>query len=308
MLDYKRVFKTKESRAFVLHMLDWVPDEAMVRLQYRLKTGRRLDLEHPSRFTEKLCWYKLFYRDRLMSQCADKYEARDYVRSCGLERLLPECYGVFRSPDDIDFDALPGRFVLKDTLGGGNNEVVVCRDKEGLDIDSAMAAMTAWTRPGRHRKHAGREWVYDRDEGSRIIVEELLEPEPPVAELIDYKFFFMNGKSSYLYVLCDRMPGEGGQLGVFETSSFKQVPVWRADERRLSRVVPKPPNYSEMVAAAERLAAPFPEARVDLYDLGPEKGIRFGELTFFDGSGYFKYEPDEFDLVMGHLFRLPEGR
>ena len=70
-----------------------------------------------------------------MFQCVDKYDVREYVKSKGLEDILIPCYGVFDSEDDIDWDDLPNQFVMKDTLGGGGNSVIIVKDKTKEDIN-----------------------------------------------------------------------------------------------------------------------------------------------------------------------------
>ena len=52
-----------------------------------------------------------------------------------------------------------------------------------------------------------------------------------------------------------------------------------------------------MVQVAERLSEGFPHVRVDLYNVMGQ--IYFGELTFYDGSGYMQFPPDNFDFEMG---------
>lgn len=90
-MDYKKIIKSRRTREKILNLLSFIPDKPMIKLQYKLKTGRRLDLENPKRFTEKLQWYKIYYRDPLMAQCVDKYEVRSYVESLGLGDILNEC-------------------------------------------------------------------------------------------------------------------------------------------------------------------------------------------------------------------------
>ena len=106
-------------RIKILRLLNFIPDKQMVRIQYKIKTGRKLNLKNPQRYTEKLQWYKLYYRNPLMLKCADKYDVREYVKNCGLDNILNECYGVYNTPEEIDFNKLPNKFVIKDTLGGG---------------------------------------------------------------------------------------------------------------------------------------------------------------------------------------------
>ena len=145
----------------------------MLKLQYYIKTGRKFDLKNPKRYTEKLQWYKLYYRDPLMAQCVDKYQVWKYVENCGIGDILNECYGLFVSPDESDFDALPNEFVLKDTLGGGGNSVIICHDKGKLDIPRISTQMRGWVKPN-SSKHPGREWVYERNNTSHRIPQKVV--------------------------------------------------------------------------------------------------------------------------------------
>ena len=117
--------------------------------------------------------------------------------------------------------------------------------------------------------------------------------------LKDYKFFCFNGEPKYLYVVTDRKPGEYAYFGVYDIA-FNKLLVYRCDERRAEYAVPKPKNYDEMVEIARKRSADFPQVRVDLYNIDGK--MFFGELTFYDGSGYFHYDPDSFDFEMGRCF------
>lgn len=132
-MDYKKIIKNRETRLKILSMFDFIPDKSMIKLQYFIKTGRRLNLKNPQRYTEKLQWYKLFYRDPLMQQCVYKYDVREYVKTKGLAHILNECYGVYERVEDIDFDSLPNQ--LKDTLGGGGNSIIICKYKANFKFE-----------------------------------------------------------------------------------------------------------------------------------------------------------------------------
>lgn len=300
-MDYKRIVKSKAVRVMIMRALSFVPDKPMLQLQYRIKTGRKLDLKNPKRFTEKLQWYKVYYRDPLMAQCADKYTVREYVTSHGYSSILNGLIGLYNDPDEVTFESLPQQFVLKSTLGGGGNEVIICRDKSELDIPATKKRMAKWVKP-RIGKNIGREWVYDGRQ-SRIVAEAYIPSDPSEGGLIDYKFFCFNGKCAYVYVIADRKVGQKAGIGIV-TPDYRFLPYVRADEKPLERTVPKPDNWSEMLAVAEDLARPFPHARIDFYDV--QGKVIFGEITFFDGSGYMTFDPDEFDFMLGEPFVLPK--
>ena len=275
----------------------------MLKIQYWIKTGRKLDLKHPVRFTEKLQWYKLYYKNPTMIQCVDKYDVREYVKSKGYESILIPCYGVFDSPDDINWDNLPNQFVMKDTLGGGGSSVIIVKDKSSANIIELKKKASSWTAIDAHKRGGGREWPYYSGKNHRIIIEQYLESDESKGGLTDYKFFCFNGKPTWIYVMADRSLGNGVGVGIFDENYNKQEAL-RADERPLTRVIEKPLSFDLMKEISSKLSEEFPEARVDLYDVNGE--VKFGEITFYDGSGYMTFIPDSFDAKFGEEFILPE--
>lgn len=297
-MDYKKIIKSREIRIKIMHLLDFVPDKIMLYIQYYLKTKNVLHLKNPQRYTEKLQWYKLFYRNKLMKQCVDKYDVRQYIKDIGLDHILSECYGVYDAVEDLRLEQLPEEFVLKDTLGGGGNSVLIVPDKNKFDWNTNYKKMNSWVHYSYEKKQPGREWVYD-GKPHRIIVEELLKADKNKGGLIDYKFFCFNGNFKYLYVVADRELGRKAGLGIYDRN-FNKLNYSRIDENKLERYIEKPEKYETMIEYAERISKPFPHARVDLYNINGV--IRFGEITFFDGSGYMTFDPDEFDYILGKEF------
>lgn len=302
-MDYKKLIKSRAVRLKILRFLSFVPDKMMLKIQYRIKTGRRLNLKSPKRFTEKLQWYKLYYKNPLMIQCVDKYDVREFVRKKGLESILIPCYGVFESVEEINWDMLPDSFVMKDTLGSGGNSVIIVPDKSNADIEMIRETAREWTRINAHKKDGGREWPYYSGKNHRIIIEEYIDSSRETGGLIDYKFFCFDGEPRYIYIIADRVLGNGAGFGVFD-SDFNKLNVTREDERPLERIIAVPRLFEAMKKVSQKLSNGFLEARIDLYCQNDT--IYFGEMTFFDGSGYMKFSPDEFDEEIGSAFTLPD--
>lgn len=118
-MDYHKIIKSRKVRFAILKALSFIPDSIMLKLQYLISTGHKLSLRCPKRFTEKLQLYKMYYRNRDLNICVDKYRVREYIAGKGLSEILVRLYGVFSNADEINFDTLPSRFVLKTTDGGG---------------------------------------------------------------------------------------------------------------------------------------------------------------------------------------------
>ncbi|MCR5500008.1 MAG: carbonic anhydrase [Acetatifactor sp.] len=303
MINYKTILKSKRLRLGILRCLAFVPDKLIICLQYKIKTGRRLNLKDPQRFTEKLQWYKLYYKDPRMIQCVDKYEVREFVRERGLEEILIPCYGVYDNLESINWDDLPTQFVLKDTLGCGGNEVVIVTDKNEIEPLILKKKLRNWLSVSSRVKSGGREWPYYSGKEHRVIIEGYLQADDGGQGLVDYKFFCFNGEPKYVYVVAGRKLGQSAELGIFD-ENMQRLSARRADEKELTHEVKVPGNFAEMKEVARILSKGFPEVRIDLYEVGGE--VRFGEMTFFDGSGYMTFEPDSFDEVMGTVFHLPD--
>jgi hypothetical protein len=299
LLDYKRVIPSKNLRLRLLEAADFIPDSVMIKLQYWVKTGRRLDLRNPRRYTEKLQWYKLFYRVDLMTKCSDKYAVRQYVHDKGLGSILNPIIGVYEDVDSIDFHALPNSFACKHTNGSGANIFVT--DKNEIGIAALKRAVSKLKESSKFKY--GREWCY-YNIPSRIIIERLLERDNN-NDIPDYKFFCFDGKVKYLYVMTGYVDDHNNGRCSFFTPEFKKLPYRRSEYRPITEEVPKPENFEEMIEIAEILSGDFPHVRVDLYSLNSQ--TVFGEMTFYNAGGYTVFYPDEFDYILGREFALPRS-
>lgn len=299
-MNYKRLITSRRLRIKILSMLSWVPDSLMVRFQYFIHTGHKLNFNNPVRFTEKLQLYKLQYRDPLMLRCTDKFEARKVVEELGLKDILIPIIGIYDNCNQIDFDSLPISFVAKATDGCGGNQVFICKNKNELDVQSFFDVIRHWLSAPKS-KHAGREWAYSNNYPRRIIIEELISSDSD-SDLTDYKFFCFNGEVKMLYVVHDRRLGNSAKLGIY-SQDFKKLDVYRNDELPSEINMPKPDNYERMIEISHLLSRRFPHVRIDLYNVNGK--IYFGEFTFYDGSGYMSFNPDKYDSVLGSYFKYP---
>lgn len=296
MDGYKKLISSQKMRMAILKTLSFVPDKIMIQLQYRIKLGRKLALKNPKRYTEKIQWYKLHYRNPIMIQCVDKYAVRDYIKKKGYQSTLTKLYGVYHAPDAIDFGQLPDKYIIKTTNGSGTN--IICRNNNEIDVTAIRKKLQDYM----NRPHisAGREWAYYGVK-NRIVVEELLEDKSqPGKEIVDYKFLCFSGRVFCVVVDIDRFTNHKRN---FYSTNWKRLSV-SSDHENFEPDINKPENLSEMVEIAEVLSEDFPAVRVDLYNVNGK--VYFGELTFYPWSGYVQFEPDDFDFMIGEKFVLPD--
>lgn len=307
MINYQNIIKNRSTRVRILKLFSWLPDEVMVKLQYRIKFGRKLNLKDPKRFTEKIQWYKLFYHDPKMTQCAGKNHVRDYITSKGLGYILNERYGVYEKAEEIDFDSLPNRFVIKATIGAASQTVFVCLDKSKYTKEDIINKISGWIPKDskKTRKNSGREWAYYNVK-PEYVVEKYIDSSSCPNGLLSYKIFCFNGKPQFVYLIADIKEGFfDADYGIVSTS-YEKLPYVRVGAEHLELKQRKPENFDEMIHIAEILSGEFPHVRVDLYNVNGK--IIFGEMTFYNDSGYMRFDPDEFDYIAGDMFKLPEKR
>lgn len=258
------------------------------------KLGRNLDLKNPQRYTEKLQWLKLFYRDEIIRICSDKYEVRSYIEKKGYGHLLNECIALYNSPSEINFDQLPNSFVIKATHGSGWNLIV--KDKTKVNWFVWKQIMKMWLKQNPY--WFGREWNY-KDLKPRLVVEKYLEDDS--GELRDYKFFCFNGEPQYVEVDANRLTNH---KRVYLDITGVPINMHDSHSHGDDFVFPFGEIQKQMIDIARDLAKPFPNVRVDFYEY--EGRIIFGELTFFDGSGFYSFDPDEWDYIWGKAINLPK--
>ncbi len=290
----------KDTLVRILRKFTWLfpTDVSYLKLLYWLKMGKRLDLDNPKTFNEKLQWLKLYDRNSKYHTMVDKYAVKDYVASViGKQYVIPNL-GVWESASEIEWDKLPNQFVLKATHSGGGGAVFVCKDKHTFNGERAsLLLQNVLERADLYKSNI--EWAY-KDIPHRIIAEECLVDSG--GDLRDYKFFCFNGKVEFVKVDFGRFVEH--HANYYDTSwnlqCFGEVvcpPVFEHEED-------KPQNFDQMLDLASKLSAGIPFLRVDLYNIKGQ--IFFGELTFYPASGFGPFIPDEYDKIIGDMLYLPK--
>ena len=278
------------------HKWDNMPDEEFLRRMWRARMGTELNLDNPRTFNEKLQWLKLYDRRPEYTTMVDKVAAKDYVAGIiGAEHIIPTL-GVWDDPEDIDFDALPERFVLKCNHNSGLG-MCICKDKSALNIEKTKSAL----RKGLAEDYYlhGREWPY-KDVPRKILAEKYME-DSETGELRDYKFFSFDGEVNAMFVATDRQkPGEDVKFDFFDRE-YNHLPFKQGHENAL--ITPgKPERFREMIEFAEAISSGIPHVRCDFYEANGD--VYFGEMTLYHFSGFVPFEPEAWDRKFGDWIRI----
>jgi len=276
-----------------------LPDEKYAKWFYKVYTGKRLDLENPTTYDERLWWLKLNNRDPLMVRCCDKYLAREYVRDCGLEDILVPELGVYDDPNEIDFSAFPFEVIVKCNKGSGENFLI--KPGEAINVRATKRKLRYALKQKYHL--ISREWNY-RDIPPKIVVDKVIRDMEGRLPL-DYKFMCFDGEPKLLFLDMVLMRDDGSYDNGYPRNiydmDFNLLPVYET-RPNADYPVQKPENWERMVEIARRLSQPFPHCRVDLYNLDGK--IYFGEITFYHGGGCNEFKPDEWNTIVGSWIDL----
>lgn len=279
------------------NFLKWVPDQIIIEKKYLYAFRKKLNLENPASYTEKLQWLKLYDRRPEYTEMTDKYLVKKMIaEKIGSEYIIPTL-GIWEQFEDIDFDALPDSFVLKCTHDCGS--VILCRDKKTLDIPAARKKLSAAMK--RNYYWGEREWPY-KNIKPQIIAEKYMA-DSDVKGLRDYKFFCFNGNVRAMFVASDRFSADTDVKFDFFDENFNHLPIRNGHD---NAVVPpeRPVCFEKMKELATILSEGIPHVRVDLYEVDGK--VYFGEMTFFHFGGFVPFEPEEWDKIFGSWLFLPE--
>ena len=260
---------------------------------YLLSIGHELNLNNPHAFTEKIQWLKIFDKDPIYTSITDKYQVREYIRQkIGEDYIIP-LLGVWMSPKDVNLETLPQKVVFKCTHDCGS---VVVYDKSQKNWKSIRKNLKRCLK--RNFYYIGREWAY-KDILPRIIAEPYLEDSD--GKLWDYKFFCFGGKAKFFKIDFDRFVCHRANYYDIEGKylDFGEEDYPRDPNRNIT--IPK--ELPQMVKIAERLSEGFRFLRVDMYNI--DGVVKVGELSVYPGSGFLRYDPDEWDYKIGDMLALP---
>ena len=287
----------------VARPLSWLGEHSpvtVVRLRYLARFHRLPNLKHPKDLNEKILYLKLFTDTTAWTRLADKYQVRQYVAEKGLADILIPLYGAWERAEDIPFEELPNRFILKANNGDGKgtNRVVDKTQMSDADWTDLKKELQRWL----SLRHIGALAGEPQYRGIRpmIIAEQLLPTDAGQSSLVDYKLWCFNGEPHSFLVCSNRKEnGHDTCLGCYDLDwgYHPENMVVSARYPQEPEPLPRPQCLEEMIRVARTLSEGFPEVRVDLYE--SQGRVWFGELTFTSLCGMMNYYTPEYLREMG---------
>ena len=262
---------------------------------FRLKCGYRLNLKNPRTYNEKIQWIKLYDKNPLMTKCCDKYAVREYVESKGCKEILNDLIWEGFHPEDIPFDRLPKKCVIKVTHGSTFN--IICKDSSKLDREEVIRKCNKWLKAKFLEAYG--EWFYGVEK-PRVIVEKYLDDG--TGRLRDYKVYCFNGEPRFIGVDSGDESKGTHYKDIYDTE-WNLLKGYEMAYPNSGVPIKKPEALDELLKYARILSSDFLHARTDFYIV--DNKVVFGEFTFSNSAGFGRVKPEEFALRMGDYLRLP---
>lgn len=266
-------------------------DKLVIKYKYYKKFGEKLNLKNPTTFSEKVQWIKIYGNLEKATCLIDKYEVRNYIENKIGKSYLNKIYGVYTDIDQIKFEDLPNRFVLKNTNGSGYN--YICTDKSKIDVNEVKDILNGWLNINYYGINGE---IQYKNCVNRILIEEYIEDKE--GKLNDYKFFCLGGKVRVIEVDLNR----GSNLKRdFYNCDWEKLNLKKGVENS-DLIIKKPEKLEKMIELAEILSENIELLRVDFYYV--DNKIYFGELTFTPANGFTAFYPKNEDLRLASYVDL----
>lgn len=292
-LTIKKIFPRKLARNMMEH-LSFLPDSIYLKLFYFAATGKKLNLTSPTYFSEKQQWLKLHEIHPEYRDLVDKLTVNDIIDAKLGEGYCFPIIGYWKHFDDIDFDSLPKRFVLKCNHDSGSTKVI--QDKDALTKKEIHELKKFFdSRVKNDFFYAGREYPYKGIDGY-IVAQKYMADDN--GEMNDYKFFCFNGEPKLMFVATDRSTDVKFDFFDMDFNRLNIVNIHPNSDKEIK----KPETFEEMKRIAKTLSQGMKFVRIDLYEINGK--IYFGEYTFFHGGGFCLFYPLEWEKRLGDWVNL----
>lgn len=279
--------------------------KTMLKIYYKKIFNQTLNLKKPIYYSEKLQWLKFYYaKNELATIAGDKAGIHSYLKEKKLDFLLVPLFKVYDSIDQIDWEELPSRFVMKKSNSSGMNIIVTNKDESSKD--KVLQQMEKWI----HEDFGvfGGEQHY-KNMDSKIVIEHFIDE---IEE--DWRIFYLNGRAEMIQIshwIDNNKENYSGHKDSYR--SFSDIdgkvrhilpdPGVIVNDLSEGDYLAMPSDFNKMIEYGEIIAKDFPLVRVDYFH---SKGkLYIGELTFTPGNGFQKLN-EELQLELGNKLELPK--
>lgn len=265
---------------------------------FNVSTGKNLNLKHPKTFNEKIQWLKLNDNLPIKTQLTDKILVRDWIKEkIGKDYLKPILW-IGNSFDEIPFQLMPNRFIVKANHGCKWNYKIKNKEiflKTQPLFNFVKANFDSWLNTN-FFPFAGFEMQY-KNIKPQLLIEEILYEEED-CKTVEYEIYCFNGIPQ-LYIKAKITSVKTTATVYNKNFEISDLILYSTYEQEKEAA---DDNLKKVVELSKILSKDFKLVRVD-WILSKGK-IYFNEMTFTPMSGFFKFNDPNLDLKLGTMLKL----
>ena len=281
---------------------------------YKYKMGKKLNLEKPKLFSEKIQWLKLYdnnekktlYSNKLIAPILVKNKLKESNCCKNTQLLFKPVLNIWNNFNEINFQKLPEQFILK-ANHGCNMHYMVLSKKELLKNKQEMEYLEKETENWLKCNYAfvsGFELQYKN-------IEPKLFAEPLIIDknyrLTEVSIFCFNGNPEIIQVTSfyelDKKKTKRYQFNTFYDKYWQKLD-FSVDKPACTILLPPLRHFYILLKLSKELSKDFKFVRIDFMLANMDKDIYFQEMTFTPYSGFRKIYPAKYDRKLGDLLTL----
>ena len=266
-----------------------------VRTRYLKKLHKIYNESNLVTFQDKLNYLLIHESPEYKSNFVDKIKIHKYTKKILGKDICVPILKIYNNFDEINFNELPNKFVLKYNHGSAMN--IFCNDKFNFNISNAKLKLNQWKNKNYGIFNTEFQYLYVK---RKVFVAPYL-----CDKIIDYEFFCFNGIPKFIRaqkLLIEKnhtLLHNWYDLNWNLTDIESGIPgYFRIPEIKIE----KPKNLDLMINYAKKLSKDFVFVRVDLYEVN--NTVYLSELTFTPSNTLMKFKNNEQSLYLGSLLDI----
>lgn len=300
-----QITKIFDIKVFINKILILIPKSLypiLLELIYLKKQRKFFSIHSPKTFSEKIQWLKLYDNSEEKKQLSDKIAAKDFIKKNIPNLKIAKTLQIAEKFEDINFDGLPQKFVIKTNHACKTNTFIT--NKEKLTEEYKNELNDRYTRYLKlnYAFINGFELQY-KNIKPLILVEEYIENDKPYP-VNQFEVYCFNGEPTYIVdtSFFENQEGNYRKKNITYNTDGVNEDFYIGFKSAYKKEYTKPACISEMLKYSKILSKKFKFVRIDFYEVKNE--LYFSEITFTPLSGFIEFIPKKYDLVLGGKLRL----
>ena len=243
---------------------------------------------------DKINWLTIHEKPEYKTNIVDKILLHEYSKKILGKDICVPILKIYNTSDEIDFNELPNKFVLKCNHGNAMN--ILCNNKSKLNIKEAKKHLDKWMKI--NYGLVGFEFQYLNIK-RKIFAEIYL-----MDDIQDYKIYCFNGDPKFIRVqkyLSDHSIKINNYYNLDWTLNEIESGI-KNYVRKPDIKFEKPKNLDLMIEYSKQLSFEFSFVRVDFYEVN--NTIYLGEMTFTPSNAVFGCKDKNQSLYLGKMLDI----